>query len=289
MADARENLTRLVTLLGSSIALLGVVRSEPWLILVGIACSAASTTSALALQRNQAHTHPVGLSIDGFNVDSLHIANIRRRLNKSLTLTRAFQVAIIDGADLHLAWQYEGCCRAVGERTIEFSIDSENNVPFEELDCFAFDLHNDPGRLQQIRPTLVGSDGLSKKISVPFLRSLALQDRFSVLLNCKLPACVTTGIQYYTSSVSFDQASVESASVHLIFVRARPDWVRVYECAKNGRATLLSELRPFRDDGATCEFVHMAQNVPGQSVRVYLFNMPAVLAGGGERRQAIAC
>lgn len=286
MADARKNLTSLITLLGSSLAVLGVVHSEPWLALLGIACSAASATSALTSPRNQADAHSSGLNIDGLNVDSLHIANARRRLNKSLGVSRAFQVVIVDGADLHLAWQYDGYCRARSERTVEFSIDSENNVPFEELDCFAFDLQNDPGRLQQIRPILVGSDGLSKKISVPFLRPLAIEDRFSVLLNCKLPGCVTSGVQYYTSSLSFDQASVESASVHLIFVRTRPEWVRVYECVKNGHATPLSELRPFRDDGSTCEFVHMAQNVPGQSVRVYLYDMPAVQAEGPRTRHA---
>jgi len=288
MADGQKSLTPLVTLLGCGLAVLGVVQADPWLALLGIACSAASATSALTSPRNQARAHPTGLNIDGLNADSLHIANTRRRLNKSLRLTRAFQVAIIDGADLHLAWQYDGSCRARTERTVEFSIDSENNIPFEELDCFAFDLQNDPERLERIRPTLVGCDGVSKKISVPFLHPLTLKDSFSVLLNCKLPGCVTSGVQYYTSSLSFDQASIESASVHLIFVRARPEWVRVYECAKNGRATFLSELRPFRDDGATCEFVHSAQNVPGQSVRVYLYDMPAVLAEGPRTRHALA-
>ena len=139
--------------------------------------------------------------IERLNLDALHVANLRRRLNRSLNVERAFQVAIIEGADLHLAWQYEGYCQANAETSIEFSIDSDNNIPFDQLECFAFDLQNDPVRLKQIRPTLVGSDGVSKKISVPFLKALTGNDRFSVLLHCTLPACINTGVQYYTSSL----------------------------------------------------------------------------------------
>jgi hypothetical protein len=274
MNNARENLTPWTTLLGSGTALLGVLQSAPALILAGITLSAAAASAALVSERRLRGADPMPPKIERLNLDSLHVANLRRRLNKSLKVERAFQVAIIEGADLHLAWQYDGYCQSKTETGIEFSLDSENNIPFEQLECFAFDLQNDPARLRQIRPSLVGSDGVSKKVSVSFLKPLAKDDRFSVLLHCKLPACISTGVQYYTSSLSFDQQVVDSASVQLIFVRSRPEWVRVYEFDKNARPTFVSELRPFRDDGATCEYVDMVQNVPGQSVRVYLYDLP---------------
>jgi hypothetical protein len=223
-------------------------------------------------------------TIERLNLDSLHVANLRRRLNRSLKVDRAFQVPIIDGADLHLAWQYDGRCQARTESSIEFSIDSENNIPFEQLECFAFDLQNDPTRLKQIRPSLLGSDGVSKKVSVAFLEPLGKDDCFSVLLHCTLPACISTGLQYYTSSLSFDQQAVNSASIQLIFVKARPEWVRVYELDRNGRSTFISELRPFRDDGATCEYVDIVQNIPGQSVRVYLYDLSALGNSTSQRR-----
>jgi hypothetical protein len=276
MFKARGNIALLANLLGNGVAILGLAQSEPWLAAIGIAGSAASAATVLASKTGADGNRTPQPEIGNLHLDSLHLANLRRRLNKSLAVERAFQVAIIDGPDLHLAWQYDGCCRSQGEGTIEFSVDSENNVPFEQLECFAFDLQNDPARLHAVRPTLVGSDGVSKKVSVSFLKPLQPGDRFSVLLNCTLPGCVSTGHQYYTSSQSFAQESVESSSVHLIFVRARPDWVRVYEFDRKGRAVLVSELRPFRDDGATCEYVDMAQNAPGQSVRVYLYNLPAL-------------
>ena len=276
MTDVRETVALWACLVGSAVALLGQSQSLVSIAFAGICLSATSATVAVYSRRNRSPIQRSGVSIEGLNLDSLHIANVRRRLNKSLTLERAFQVAIINGSDLHVAWQYDGFCRSEGETDIEFSIDSENNIAFEQLECFAFDLQNDPERLRQIRPILLGSDGVSKKIKVPFLQPLACEDHFSILLNCALPGCITTGLQYYTSSLSFDQPSVASASVHLIFVRMRPEWVRVYEFDAKGRPTFVSELRPFRDDGATCEYVDMSQNVPGQSVRVYLYNLTAL-------------
>jgi hypothetical protein len=273
MVDSRRSLTPLAGALGNAVTLAGVLQSEPGLSLFGITCSAASAT--LGLFSNRSKPLPPGVRVEGQNLDSLQIANIRRRLNRSLTVERAFHVAIVDPPDLHIAWQYDGFCRTQRETAIEFSVDSENNVAFEDLDCAAFDLLNDPGRLRQIRPTLVDSDGVSKKISVPFLQPLALNDLFSVRFDCCLPGCVTDGVQYYTSSLSFDQPRIESTSLHLIFVKTQPKWVRAYECGKDGKAAFLSELRPFRDDGATCEYVDIAQDVPGQSVRVYLYDLQA--------------
>src|SRR5262249_15124085 len=141
-------------------------------------------------------------------------------------------------------------------------------------DCFAFDLQNDSERLHRIRPDLIGSDGVSKKISVSFLRPLASKQPFSVLLNCTLPGCINGGVQYYTSSFSFDQSFIEDATVHLIFASTRPEWMRVYGCPRTGHPWLIKELRPFRDDGVTCEYVDTMQNVPGQSVRVYMYSLP---------------
>ena len=60
---------------------------------------------------------------------------------------------------------------------------------------------------------------------------------------------------------------------HLVFVLRAPIWVRVYECDKRGRPGLVSALRPFKDDGETCEYVDIVENAGGQSVRIYLYNL----------------
>lgn len=161
---------------------------------------------------------------------------------------------------------------------MEFSIDSENNVPFGQLDCFAFDLQQDPNRLHKIRPMLIGPDGLSKKIAVPLLKPLRFHEPFSVLLNCNLPESVGVGVQYYTSSLSFEQRYVERLAVHLVFLKHLPSWMRVYECDRRGRPTLISELRPVKEDGETREYLDLVEQAPGQSVRIYVYclDVPAV-------------
>ncbi len=276
MKHAREVPSLGACLLGSAIAGVGVVQAQPAIALGGIGLSVLAGAAGTLMRAHRSRTESFPTHIEGLNLDSLELANRRRRLNRSLRVERAFQVAIVEGSDLHLAWQYDGSCRSDHETGIEFSIDSENNIPFERLDCFAFDIQNDPQRLEQIRPSLIGTDGISKKINVPFSKPLKKNDRFSVLLNCTLSGCVSTGLQYYTSSLSFDQSSVENASVHLIFVRTRPEWVRAYDIRSNGEAILLNELRPIRDDGLTCEYIDIARNVPGQSVRVYLYELRAL-------------
>jgi len=84
------------------------------------------------------------LRVDGRSIDSLNAANLRRRLNRSLVIQEAQNVATVHGEDLTLSWQCTGYCRTEQESLIEFSIDTDNNIPFGELECFAYDLHNDP-------------------------------------------------------------------------------------------------------------------------------------------------
>lgn len=270
MAKLREDYALWGSIFGSTVALLGIALPQTWLAFLGVSLATASAVAGLHLTKLHA---PTPISIEGFSLDALHIANLRRRRNRSLLLERAFQIAIVNGSDLTLAWQYNGKCKTAGETNIEFSIDSENNIAFDQLDCYAVDLLNDPGRERPIRPTLVGSDGVSKKIRVPFHHPLSQGDSFSILLRCTLPGCVTTGTQYYVSSLSFDQPSIESAVVQLIFPSEKPAQVKVLDYNPQKGLQYIRTLRPFRDDGTTCEYVDMEHSVPGQWIRVYLYTL----------------
>ena len=106
------------------------------------------------------------------NIDPLNVANLRRRVNTSLVVQDAHHTAIIEGQDLTIAWRYSGYCKADRETAREFSIDSGKNVPFNRLDCSAYDLRRDAAMQHKIQPLLVGADGISKKVAVPFLRPL---------------------------------------------------------------------------------------------------------------------
>src|ERR1017187_996519 len=100
--------------------------------------------------------------------------------------------------------------------------------------------------MRPIRPLLVGSEGISRKLSVPFLEPLRAQDPFAVLLKCVLPRCVKAGLEYYTSTLSFAQDRVRRCEVRLIFAGSTPSWLRVYECSAQRRPVLLKTLPPVR-------------------------------------------
>lgn len=273
MAQSNNELASWASILGTVATVLGLVQSLSWLTAIGLFCVGISIASLATASRGRRLLRSAAIHLEGHNLDSLNLANLRRRLNRSLVVQRAYHLAKIDGKNLTVSWQYDGYCAADKETSMEFSIDAETHIPFSQLDCYAFDLTHDPQCLHKIRPILIGGDGLSKKIAVPFLEPPLLQQPFSVLLNCKLPGCLGPGVQYYTSTLSFDQPSVHRLAVHLLFVRDRPDWVRVYECNPHAPPTLISDLRPVRQDDEASEYIDIAQNVPGQSTRIYLFHV----------------
>jgi len=125
---------------------------------------------------------------------------------------------------------------------------------------------------------LVGPDGIAKKIAVPFLAPIISQEPFRVLLRCKLPRCMNAGIDYYTTTLSFDQPTVPRYSARLRFLRGTPQWVRVYECRAGGTPSLLKDLRPGTSEGEIAEYVDGGENVTAESARIYVFlrRLPAV-------------
>lgn len=272
MKDAAGEIAAWASLLGSIVALLGLFQSHNLLVLTGAACLGTAIISILYARYGMRRLATAGLVVEGVHLDCLNIANLRRRQNRSLIIQEAYHFARIEGSDLEVAWKYDGFCNTEYESAMEFSIDAENTLPFEQMKCVAYDLKEDPNRLHEIRPILIGGDGLSKKVSVPFLRPLSTNDYFSILLRCILPDCVGSGIQYYTSTLSFAQKRVARLVVHLMFVGERPEWVRVYTL-KAGRAFLSNEIRPFKNDGQTCEYLDEIKDASGESIRVYLYRV----------------
>jgi hypothetical protein len=216
-----------------------------------------------------------GLKVAGRSIDSLNVASLRRHLNRSLVIQRAENLAFIDGEDLTVTWKCSGYCQADRETAMEFSIDADTNTPFDELDCFAYDLKCDPRKQHRIRPILLGPDRISKKIAVPFLAPLSAQKPFSVLLTCNLPGCMNWGVDYYTATLSFEQEHVQSYTMRLTFVHDLPMWLRAYECRAGGNVSLLKDLRPIRKDAEVCEYQDTSADVPGNSARIYVFSRPA--------------
>jgi len=271
MNSLNESLGSWATALSAIVSFLGLIRSRTWLTGIGV-CFMATSILALAYARKERLlVKSAAVKVQGRSLDSLNIANLRRRVNHSLVVQEAHQVATVDGEDLEMVWQYSGYCRAAREVAVEFSIDTDNNVPFEELGCFAYDLRRDPRKRHKIQPILIGDDGISKKIAVPFLEPLVAQQPFNIMLVCKLPGCMKAGIEYYTSTLSLDQKQLQRCTVRLIFVRGRPEWLRVYALDATGHTNLLKDLRPHRQERGVIEYLDVAEDIEVQPARIYVF------------------
>lgn len=288
LQSLQETLAGWATILGTIFSVIGLIQSRGWLAGISALFVGASIVAGLYAKQKRLAVDSASVKVEGHSIDSLNLANLRRRVNHSLVIQEVSHSARIEGEDLKMIWEYAGYCRADRESAIEFSVDADSNIPFNALDCFAYDLARDPDKSHKIRPVLVGADGISKKIAVPFLEPLTAQQPFAVQLNCHLPGFLKPGFGYHTVTLSFDQELVRRLTVRLVFARERPYWVRVYECSASGRATLLKELRPSRETGESTEYEDIAEQVPGQSVRIYVFWCAAVrttIADGSVRQQ----
>jgi len=220
-----ESLAAWASIAGSILGILGLIQSYRWLVTIGGLLFIASVWTLIYAKRQREILGSAEIKVEARSIDSLNIANLRRRLNRTLVIQEAHHVAEIWGENLTSNWRYAGYCTAIRESAIEFSVDTDNNIPFDELRCHAYDVRRDPEKAHRIYPILLGADGISKKVAVPFLESLVAQEPFNMLLECDLPGCMRGGVEYYTSTLSFDQNSVRRFSTRLVFRQARPLWV----------------------------------------------------------------
>jgi len=272
MDSFKDSVAFWASVLGTFLGLLGAIQSLTWLAAVGGLMLVGSLGAFAYARRQHELMESAALEVAGRSLDSLNIASLRRRLNRSLMIQDAQNEAIIDGENLTIRWKCIGYCRADRETSIEFSIDTDNHIPFNELNCFASDLRHDPAKTHRIRPILLGPDGISKKIAIPFLAPLTAGQPFDVVLTCELPGCMRSGVDYYTASLSFDQDRIQHFSVRLSFLRARPNWLRVYEPGTSGAAKLLKDLRPTRKNDDSTEYLDTGENVSSNLIRIYVFS-----------------
>ena len=275
MDALRDSLSFWSSIIGTAVAVFGFVGSSMWLAVTGLLLAAASVAALLYAGKQRERIKRATVAIQGRSIDALNVASLNRRLNRSLIVQEAEQVVTVSGEDMTFTWRYSGYCRAYRETAIEFSVDTESQIPFERLECFAYDLRRDPKRMHRIRPVLRGPDGLSKKVSVPLLQPLSAREAFSVLLTCTLPGCIKSGIEYYSSTLSVAQDRIQTSTVRLIFLGERPLWLRVYECRASGAVTLLRDLAPSRVTPQLVEYADAATDVPAESARIYVFCLPS--------------
>ena len=266
-----EKVTALATIAGTVIAAFALVQSSGWLAAICLCFVLIALGAALYARQKRLLLNSASVVIEGHSIDSLNVANLRRLVNRTFTVQEAHHSVRIAGEDLEITWRYSGYCKANRATAIEFSIDADQSTSFDQLDCIAFDLRRDPNMSNKIRPVLIGTDGISKKISVPFLEPLQSQEPFSIQLSCQLPRCLKAGFGYYTSTSSLIQERVQRCEVHLTFIGAAPRWVRVYEGSTKRPHELVKSLGASREEPGQHEYVDVVDERPGQSARIYAF------------------
>ncbi len=271
MQFSLESLAALATILGTALSFLALIQPRAWLVLMSLPLLCLAAIGGYYARRERLALKAATVTIEGHSIDSLNIANLRRRVNRTLIIQEVDHTARIEGENLRIEWTYAGYCRAKRESAMEFSIESERTTSYEQMDCIAYDLVRDPSMSHAIRPLLVGTKGVSKKLSVPFVEPLRANQPFRVMLKCTLPGCITSGFGYYTSTLSFAQDRVRRCGVRLVFVGSAPDWIRVYECAPARPALLIKALTPLRCADGTYEYLDVVEDAEGQSARIYAF------------------
>jgi len=272
MNSFKDSVAFWTSILGTVLGCVGVFQSVNWLAAIGGILAVASVCAIAYATFQRQRIESAVLKVAGRSIDSLNMAGLRRRVNKTLVIQEARNTATIDQEDLAITWQCAGYGRSDLASNIEFSIDSDNNIPWTELECFAHDLKHDPGRRHRIRPILVGPDGISKKIAVPFLHPIRSGEPFNVFLTCELSGCMKRGMDYYTSTLSFEQDDVLLYSLRLIFLHDGPNWLRAYETDALGSARLWKELRPGRVRADRVEYFDEERNRSPRSSRIYVFS-----------------
>jgi hypothetical protein len=271
MQFSLESLAAAATILGTGLSILALIKSRDWLMFTSLPLIGVAIIAGLYARRERQALKSATVTIEGYSIDSLTAANLKRRVNRSLIIQEAQHTARIEGENLHIEWTYAGYCRAKRETAMEFSVESAYAVTFADLDCAGFDLACDPAMQHKIQPLLIGANGLSKKISVPFFEPLHAQQPFRVMLRCTLPRCMTLGFAYYTATLSFAQDRIRRSTVRLIFVGQKPRWVRVYECPPGKQPVLIKNLAPTRGQDGDSEYLDVIGDTAGQSARVYAF------------------
>jgi len=271
MQFSLESLAALATIVGTAASVLALIQSRNWLALTGLPLVCVAIVAGLYARRERLALTSATVTIEGHNIDALTAANLKRRVNRSLLIQEAHHTAHIEGEDLRIEWEYAGYCRVKRETAMEFSVEAAHTTTFTDLACAGYDLGHDPAMKHKIQPVLLGNDGMSKKISVPFLEPLGAQQPFRVMLKCTLPRCITPGFAYYTATLSFVQNRIRRSTVRLIFAGQQPRWVRVYECLPRRPPVLIKTLSPSRKGAGVSEYLDVITETHGQSARVYTF------------------
>jgi len=272
MSQAVESIAFWSEIIGEVVTVYSLIESHKAKTLLGILFFSTTILLTFRLFNLKKYIKTTNTVIGNKKIDALNVANIAKTANKSLKIQEATHLIRVHGKKLILNLDYSGYCKSKeGESGFVFSIDSDVSIPFEKLTCHGFDLLNDPRKKHKIFPLLLGADGLTKRVGLPFIRHLSEGDPFHVVLFCELPGCMRFGKDYVTATLAFnDNTRIKNFSVKLEFVKGHPKWVRLYD-ATSGEPRLIKDLKPARTKAHSVYYEENYKNIEGEKAFVYLF------------------
>lgn len=222
------------------------------------------------VKRKRKRNKPI--AIGELPIESLFLAEINRSQMDSVCIREAIHTVRIVEKDLSVTFNYSGTCtEKKGESNFIFSIGGDSPCAFKDLNCFGYDLVEDPNKKLPIIPILASRDGLCKKVKLPLKRHLNQYDPFSVELNYTWPSCMKYEDDYYASTLSFKNETIEKYTVMLIFSEIKPDWVRVY--TENGELIkdLSGEVTKLKNGDVEYVYIDDVTNPSANSKLIYQF------------------
>lgn len=261
-----------ISIIGLLLSIYGVINKHITLTSFGLFFFVISVALALKLFELNKIIKKSNISIADMKIDALNLANLSKVRNKTLKVQEASHWFKIIGTNLSMTFKYSGYCKSTsGESGFVFNVDSDVNISFAKLTCFGYDLENDPKRSHMIKPFLIGSDGLSKRVKLPFAKMIRKGEQFRIIFYCELPGCIKPGKDYVISSLFFeDDSTIQRFSNHLEFVSDFPKWVRLYDATQDN-PTLLKDLKPQYHQGMTVYYKDSYNNIGPDKAFIYLF------------------
>jgi len=86
MHSPLDSLAAWATILGTVLSVVGLIQSRAWLTGISLLFVVASMTVVLYARKQRSILKSATVKIEGRSIDSLNIANLRRRINESLVI-----------------------------------------------------------------------------------------------------------------------------------------------------------------------------------------------------------
>jgi len=235
-----------ITSIGSLLSsLVGVfdrsVGLEKTLLIISITFFCISVTFLLLYLLAKNRLKKSTIVIEGLTINGLNQSNRYKADSKGTELIEAVYRWHIEGSDSNAYVEHKTKFREdLTEFPFRASADVHNN--FADMNCYGYDLNEDPKRLRKIPAKLVSADdGSFKKINVPLIKPVTKGNIAHVALQRKTKGCMSASKDYLTIMHKIKGGSVK-LKVELTFTGIKPRIINAYEVQNNGKYKFLSQM-----------------------------------------------